>query len=101
MPLQLWLVNTDQYKNDIATRIGTPIGRSSWMLNADCSREFAEHITSEHRIVDDKGRDCCVYAFAVADLVNMRALQERIIEEPADTAAEDEELAIPEPGFTI
>ena len=79
-------------------------------------QEFAEHITSEHRIVDDKGRekwelktsakqnhwwDCCVYAFAVADLVNMRALQERIIEEPADTAAEDEELAIPEPGFTI
>ena len=40
-----------------------------------------------------------MYAFAVADLVNMRALQERIIEESADTAVEDEELAIPEPSL--
>lgn len=41
-----------------------------------------------------------MYAFAVADLVNMRALQERIIDEPVSVTTDDEG-AIPEPSFTI
>lgn len=118
MSLQLWIVNTDQYKNDISQRLELPIGRSSWMLNADCSLEFCEHLTSEHRITDEKGRerwvlktsvkqnhwwDCCVYAFAMADLVNMRSLQDVIINyNPViKDEADDGLAALPEAGFTI
>lgn len=115
-PLQLWIVNTDQYKNEIAQRLEMPIGRGSWMLNADCDLEYAEQITSEHRVMDDKGRetwkpktsakqnhlwDCSVYSFAVADLVNMRALQDVIIDDTPMEADAPEETVLPEPGFTI
>lgn len=115
-PLQLWIVNTDQYKNEIAQRLEMPIGRGSWMLNADCDLEYAEQITSEHRVMDDKGRetwkpktsakqnhlwDCSVYSFAVADLVNMRALQDVIIDDTPMEADAPEEKVLPEPGFTI
>lgn len=116
-PLQLWIVNTDQYKNEIAQRLEMPIGRGSWMLNADCDLEYAEQITSEHRVMDDKGRetwkpktsakqnhlwDCSVYSFAVADLVNMRALQDVIIDDtPMKDADAPDETVLPEPGFTI
>ena len=120
MPLQLWIVNTDQYKNEIAQRLENPIGRGSWMLNRDCSLEFAEQITAEHRIIDDKGHehwvkktsakqnhllDCSVYAFAMADLVNMRALQDVIIDSTPAVQPESEqqagEMVIPEPQFEI
>ncbi len=115
LPLQLWMVNTDQYKNDIASRLELPMGRGAWMLNADCTKEFAEHITSEHRIIDEKGRerwvkktsakqnhwlDCCVYSFAVADLVNMRSMPEVLIPQ-ADEYRMNQDGALPEPGFTI
>ena len=117
-PLQLWIVNTDMYKNEIAQRLELPLGRGSWMLNADCDREFAEQITSEHRITDDKGRekwvkktsakqnhlwDCSVYDFAMADLVNVRAMQDTIIDNrPYQEGYEDEiEDALPEAGFTL
>lgn len=115
-PLQLWIVNTDQYKNEISQRLEMPIGRGSWMLNADCDLEYAEQITSEHRVMDDKGRetwkpktsakqnhlwDCSVYSFAVADLVNMRALQDVIIDDTPMEADAPEETVLPEPGFTI
>lgn len=113
MPLQLILVNTDMYKNEIAMRLETPVGRGSWMLNAECSQEFAEHLTSEHRVIDDKGRerwqektsasqnhwwDCCVYAFAMADLVNMRALSEYQMN---DYYADESASALPEANFKL
>lgn len=116
MPLQLWIVNTDMYKNEIATKLKTPIGRSSWMLNAECTKEFAEHIASEHKIVTDKGYerwekktsakqnhwlDCCVYAFAVADLVNMRALQDIIVDAEIIDDYETGLEELPMAGFDI
>lgn len=118
-PLQLWRVNTTQYKNEIAQRLAVPIGRGSWMLNADCDLEYAEQITSEHRIIDEKGVekwepktsskqnhwwDCAVYSFAVADLANMRALQDVATVPIANAAQPNEQLAeteLPEPSFTI
>lgn len=118
VPLQLWIVNTDTYKNEIAMRMEIPIGKGSWMLNADCDREFAEQITSEHRVIQTKGGrtvetwekktsakqnhwlDCSVYSFAVADLVHMRQLQE---DEPQalEQAEEFDGMALPEPGFSL
>ena len=118
VPLQLWIVNTDTYKNEIAMRIEIPMGKGSWMLNADCDREFAEQITSEHRVIQTKGGravetwekktsakqnhwlDCSVYSFAVADLVHMRQLQE---DEPQtqEQAEEFDGMALPEPGFSL
>ena len=117
-PLQLWLVNTNQYKNEIAQRLGMPIGKGSWMLNADCSLEFAEHITSEHRILDEKKNierwvkktsakqnhwwDCCVYSYAIADLLNMRSIPE-IVDIPKEVIPGDggNGMEIPEPSFNI
>ena len=118
VPLQLWIVNTDTYKNEIAMRMEIPMGKGSWMLNADCDREFAEQITSEHRVIQTKGGravetwekktsakqnhwlDCSVYSFAVADLVHMRQLQE---DEPQaqEQAEEFDGMALPEPGFSL
>lgn len=115
LPLQLIIVNTNMYKNEIAMRLEQPLGTGSWMLNADCDKEFAEHITSEHLIVDDKGNevwrqktsakqnhwwDCCVYSFAVADLANMRALRDITIEHHINNF-QDSDTALPEAGFTI
>lgn len=89
------------------------------MLNADCDREFAEQITSEHRIIESKGGrdvehwvkktsakqnhwwDCAVYAFAVADLAHMRMLQEEAPEQLTVQADEQSETYIPAPNFTL
>lgn len=119
MPLQLWIVNTDSYKNEIAFGLEKPVGKGSWMLNADCDREFAEQITSEHRIIESKGGrdvehwvkktsakqnhwwDCAVYAFAVADLAHMRMLQEEAPEQLTVQADEQSETYIPAPNFTL
>lgn len=118
IPLQLWIVNTDQYKNEIAQRLEMPVGRGSWMLNADCSLEFAEHITSEHRIIDEKKNverwvkktsakqnhwwDCCVYSYAIADLLNMRSIPD-VIDIPKEAIPDEggNGMEIPEPSFNI
>lgn len=117
MALQLWEINTKLYKDEIAMRLEIPVGRSSWMLNADCSLEFCEHLTSEHRILDEKGHeywekktsakqnhwwDCCVYAFAMADLVNMRSISDPMLDqykyEPEQSAGLE---SLPDPGFSL
>lgn len=116
-PLQLWTINTDAYKNEIAHRLKIPIGRGSWMLNADCDKEYAEQITSEHKVMENKGGrqvetwqkktsakqnhwwDCSVYSFAVADLMHMRLLQDDNFVDMPLTADSGNE--IPKPNFSI
>lgn len=117
-PLQLWTINTDAYKNEIAHRLKIPIGRGSWMLNADCDQEYAEQITSEHKVMENKGGrqvetwqkktsakqnhwwDCSVYSFAVADLMHMRLLQDdNFLDMPLTESDSGNE--IPKPNFSI
>lgn len=113
--LQLWILNTDLFKNEISARLDKPMGRSSWMLNKDCSREYCEHLTAEHRIIDDKGYehwvkktsakqnhwwDCAVYAMAVGHLVGISTLQEKC-ETPTTVLKNDGAGELPEPNFTL
>ncbi len=114
-PLQLWTVNTDYFKNEIFNRLERPVEDGGWMLNVDCSREYCEHLTAEHRIIDDKGYehwekktsakqnhwfDCEVYSFAVGTLVSVLTLQEKV--EPQWEAGSGGDMAyIPEPNFRL
>lgn len=93
-PLRLYVVDTDQYKNNIAARMRRPIGVGSWMLHADTELVYAEHLTSEHRVVTTKGNrtvvtwqkktsakqnhwwDCEVYAFLAADIRHVDLLDD-------------------------
>lgn len=93
-PSLLYIVDTDQYKNIIASRLHRPIGIGAWMLNKDTELVYAEHLTAEHRVVTTKGSrqietwvkktsakqnhwwDCEVYAFLAADLSHVSLLEE-------------------------
>lgn len=90
---ELYIVNGDQYKDTIAGRLRRPMGDGCWMVNADCSLDYASQITSEHKIITRKGNkeistwvkktshaanhyfDCEVYAATAADLLHVRHLQ--------------------------
>ena len=100
MPLNMYLVDTDQYKNWIVHHLdmaeGTP---GAWLVDADTTEEYAEMICSEHKVVVQEGRypverwvkisssranhylDCEVYASVAADIMNVRYLQDTDEEE--------------------
>lgn len=91
----LYIVNGDAYKDMIASRLRRPIGRGCWMTYADSDIDYAEQITSEHKIVTVKARrrleswvpktshaanhylDAEVYAAMAADLLHVRYLDEK------------------------
>lgn len=95
----LYIVNGDAYKNMIASYLRRPMGRGSWMVYNGCDMDYAEQVTSEHKVNIVKGGrrveswvpktahaanhylDAEVYAACAADL-----LQVRYLEEPADVA---------------
>ena len=119
LPILLYVVDADQYKNMIAARLSKPIGTGAWMLNADTDEEYAEQLTSEQRIIAEKGGrqietwqkktsakqnhwwDCEVYAALAADLLHVRNLEDEPIAEPAPKqtktkADEDSFLDLPD-----
>ncbi len=95
----LYIVNGDAYKNMIASYLRRPMGRGAWMVYNGCDMDYAEQVTSEHKVNIVKGGrrvetwvpktahaanhylDTEVYAACAADL-----LQVRYLEEPADVA---------------
>ncbi len=100
--MRLVLVDTSQYKSMIAARLNRPNGKGSWMVYQGCDEEYAEQVTSEHKVLVKKGDkqievwqpktptaanhylDCEVYAAAAADLLHVRYLQEETpAEEPS------------------
>jgi len=99
IPQLLYILDTDQYKNMIAARLAKPIGKGSWMLNADTDEEYAEQITAEQRIIMDKGGrqietwqkktsakqnhylDTEVYSAFAADMLHVRNLEEEPVNE--------------------
>jgi phage terminase large subunit GpA-like protein len=91
--MRLLIVDSDKYKDLIASRMGRKSGEGAWMANADASGEYAAQVASEER-VRERGRngafryrwvpkkshaanhylDCEVYCAAAADLMGVRAL---------------------------
>ncbi len=91
--MNLILVDTGKYKDMIAGRMRKQNGRGSWMVYAECDREYAEQVTSEHKVLvkssaskqreewvlktshaDNHYLDCEVYAACAADILGVRTL---------------------------
>ncbi|MGL5514820.1 MAG: terminase gpA endonuclease subunit, partial [Sporomusa sp.] len=90
----LYIVDGDQYKNWIAGRLNRPLGNGCFMVYKDCDLDYAEQLTSEHKIREKKNNrevetwvpktshaqnhylDAEVYAALAADLLQARDLDE-------------------------
>ena len=91
--MNLIIVDGGKYKDMIAGRLHKPNGRGSWMVYQGCDDEYAEQVTSEHKINVKVGNgkvrlewvpkhshaqnhllDCEVYAMAAADTLGLRGL---------------------------
>lgn len=88
----LILVDTSKYKDLIAAKLHIGNGEGSCMVHADCDDEYAEQLTSEHKVAEGTGArrrlvwrtktrhtdnhylDCRVYASAAADTRGVREL---------------------------
>ncbi len=90
IPLNLYVVDTDQYKNLIFARMERdPKAEGSWRVDANTSQEYADMICAEHREETMKNGvmtvtwkpnkahaqnhylDCEVYAWVAADAMNV------------------------------
>ena len=117
---EIYIVNVDKYKDMIAANLSKPLyARGSFMVHGETTEEYAEHLTSEHKVVDIKDRhevytwipktshaanhwlDTEVYAALAADLMHVRYLEEIKPQEEASPAyrreEEEEELG----GFEL
>lgn len=90
----LYIVNGDSYKDLITSRLRRPLGQGCWMMYYDSDIDYAEQITSEHKVATVKGGrrmeswvpktahaqnhylDAEVYAACAADLLQVRYLDE-------------------------
>lgn len=108
--MQLVLVDGGQYKDSITARMRRENGTGSWMVYKGCDEEYAQQVTSEHKILtkDKSGKtrlqwvrkkshgdnhylDCEVYDMAAAEILGVRTLhlnqedqekQEKVKNEP-------------------
>lgn len=108
----LYIVNGDPYKDLIAARLRRANGPGAWMVYAGIDLEYAEQITSEHKVATVKaGRrleswvpktahaqnhylDCEVYAAAAADLLHVRYLDDKtepVINSPGVSGRQEED----------
>ena len=113
--MNLVLIDTGKYKDMIAGRMRKPSGSGSWMVYAGCDREYAEQVTSEHKVnvrtnngkvkqvwvqktthADNHYLDCEVYAMAAADLMGVRSLY---LTETEEKPKEKEEQYTPEESW--
>lgn len=90
--MNLVLVDGDKYKDMIAARMKKQNGRGAWMVYAGCDMEYAKQVTAEHKInvktgsrtvqrwrlknshADNHYLDAEVYAFAAADIMDVRSM---------------------------
>ena len=98
--MNLVIVDTDKYKDMIASRMKKENGKGAWMVYQGCDREYAEQVTAEHKVNIKSGSriiqrwvqkhshgdnhylDCSVYEMAAADILGVRTLHLQE-EEPA------------------
>ncbi len=90
--MNLVLVDTNKYKDMIAGRMKKENGTGSWMVYKGCDIDYAEQVTSEHKVnvrsgkrttqawelktshADNHYLDCEVYAMCAADILGVRSL---------------------------
>ena len=91
--MNLVLIDTGSFKDMIASRMLRENGNGSWMVFQGCDREYAEQVTSEHKVnVRKSGQstvqqwvpktthaanhylDCEVYAMCAADMLGVRTI---------------------------
>lgn len=91
--MDLVMVDGGKYKDMIASRMRRSNGEGSWMVYKDCDLEYAEQVTSEHKInvragngkkrlawvpkrthADNHYLDAEVYAYVAADIRGVRSL---------------------------
>ena len=90
--MSLVMVDTGKYKDMIAGRMRKPNGRGSWMVYDGCDMEYAQQVTSEHKVNEKKNGtvqqvwkvkhshadnhylDCEVYCMCAADILGVRTL---------------------------
>ena len=91
--MNLVVLDGGRYKDMIAGRMHRPNGRGSWMVYKGCDMEYAEQVTSEHKVNIKTGSgkarqewtpkhshaqnhylDCECYAMAAADTLGLRSL---------------------------
>mgnify|MGYP002801188046 FL=1 len=113
--MNLVLIDTGKYKDMFAGRYRKPSGSGSCMVYAGCDREYAEQVTSEHKVnvrtnngkvkqvwvqktthADNHYLDCEVYAMAAADLMGVRSLY---LTETEEKPKEKEEQYTPEESW--
>lgn len=104
--IRLVMVDGGKYKDNIAARMRRDNGNGSWMVYKDCDEDYADQVTSEHKISIRKGNgktvqawvqkrshgdnhylDTEVYAMVAADILGVRSLhREREEEVPQHTS---------------
>lgn len=91
--MNLVMLDGGKYKDMIAGRLHRPNGRGSWMVYKGCDSEYAQQVTSEHKVNVKTGNgktklewtlkhsharnhylDCECYAMAAADTLGLRGL---------------------------
>lgn len=104
--MKLVLIDTGKYKDMIAGRMRKKNGSGSWMVYQGCDMEYAEQVTSEHKVnvrsgnrvrqewrlksshADNHYLDCEVYAMCAADMLGARSLHLEELKEPEEAKAE-------------
>lgn len=114
--MQLVLVDGGKYKDMIAGRMRRENGTGSWMVFQGCDREYAEQVTSEHKVkirtgggrsrqewqkktshADNHYLDCEVYCMAAADMLEVRMLHLRDVAPAPASASAPEQKKQPPP----
>ena len=115
---QLVIVDSGKYKDSIAARMHRQNGTGSWMVYKGCDTEYAQQVTSEHKIKVKRGGrsverwvlkmshgdnhylDTEVYNFAAADMMGVRRLhlqeQEEAVPEARQPKTQPPADAFPE-----
>lgn len=110
--MKLVLIDTGKYKDMIAGRMRKENGSGSWMVYQGCDLDYAEQVTSEHKVnvrsgnrttqewrqktshADNHYLDCEVYAMCAADMLGARSFH---LEELETEAREPEPKPEPKP----
>lgn len=107
--MNLVMVDGDKYKDMIAGRLHKPNGRGSWMVYQGCDLEYAEQVTSEHKVNVKSGNgrerlrwvpkhshaqnhylDCECYAMAAADTLGLRGLYLQNVPAPQEQRKQEQ-----------
>lgn len=110
--MKLVLIDTGKYKDMIAGRMRKENGSGSWMVYQGCDLDYAEQVTSEHKVnvrsgnrttqewrqktshADNHYLDCEVYAMCAADMLGARSFH---LEELEMETKEPEQKPEPKP----